>query len=93
MISPFVTNYSFGQQGRATPALRKASVPLPPIIPAKLPAGGSVTAHNLGSPGGLLPASRSTTERRLPRSPARDAPRHEHAQKKAVALLPPPKHQ
>jgi len=53
-----------------------------PLVPVAQPAEGSVTAHNPSNPGGILPASRSTTERRLPRSPAREAPRQEHAQKK-----------
>ena len=53
-----------------------------PPVPVAQPAEGAVTAHNPGSPGGLLPVSRSTTERRLPRSPAREAPHQEHAQKK-----------
>nr|DAQ32576.1 MAG TPA: hypothetical protein [Inoviridae sp.] len=73
----------------ATKSIRCAAPP----IPVAQPAVGSVTAYTPVNPGGILPASRSTTERRLPRSPARDAPQLAHAQKKAVALLPPPKHQ
>nr|DAG05504.1 MAG TPA: hypothetical protein [Inoviridae sp. ct0MH15] len=86
--APCVTNYRFGQQGRATPALRKASVALRPSFPQSDRLGGAVTAHNIGSPGGILPASRSTTERRLPRSPAREAPRQEHAKKNREAQTP-----
>lgn len=54
-----------------------------PPAPVAQPAGGSVIAHTRGNPGGILPVSRGTTERRLPRSPAREAPQQEHAKKKA----------
>ena len=59
-----------------------------PPVPVAQPAVGSVTAYTPGNPGGILPASRSTTERRLPRSPAREAPQQEHAKKKPRGTNP-----
>ena len=49
---------------------------------------GASNHEHPGSPGGRLSASRSTTERRLPRSPAREAPQTAHAQKKTARHKP-----